>query len=57
MLVKLNGNMFAKHCGPATFCFGKKKFGDIDPRCQFRQRPARSFYACGCQQGKKILMT
>ncbi len=28
--MKLNGEFFAKHCAPATFC-SAKKFGEIDP--------------------------
>jgi len=30
MLVKLNGEIFAKRCAPATFR-SAKKFGEIDP--------------------------
>ncbi len=36
MLVKLNGEFFAKQFARASFCL-LKKFNETDPRCQFHQ--------------------
>ncbi len=41
--MKLNGDLFAKRCAPASFLLAKK-FDEINSRCQFHQHFMSSFF-------------
>jgi len=47
ILGEIEHQFFGKHCAPTTFYFGKK-FGEINPCCQFRQHFLGSFFVQKC---------